>query len=107
MFIPLHDANHLRFIRLQYVTIGLIAANALAYFGTVLAGENFTNAAVLGLGVEPDHCVDIVPLAKCREQNAALIRRELDYQGVSVIIARRECIQTLKRRNSKKAEATA
>lgn len=63
--------------------------------------------AVLGLGVEPDHCVDIVPLAKFREQNAALIRRELDYQGVSVIIARRECIQTLKRRNSKKAEATA
>jgi len=53
MFIPLHDANHLRFIRLQYVTIGLIAANALVYFGTVLAGENFTNAAVLGLGFIP------------------------------------------------------
>ena len=53
MFIPLHDANRLRFIRLQYVTIGLIAANALAYFGTVLAGETFTNAAVLGLGFIP------------------------------------------------------
>ena len=29
MFIPLYDTNRLRHIRLQYVTIGLIAANAL------------------------------------------------------------------------------
>ena len=27
MFIPLHDANSLKHIKLQYVTIGLIAAN--------------------------------------------------------------------------------
>ena len=27
MFIPLHDANSLKYIKLQYVTIGLIAAN--------------------------------------------------------------------------------
>lgn len=64
-------------------------------------------SAVLGLGVEPEHCIDIVPLAKYKDQNAATIKRELDYQGVSVIIAKRECIQTLKRRNSKKAEAKA
>ena len=27
MFIPLHDANSLKRIKLQYVTFGLIAAN--------------------------------------------------------------------------------
>ncbi|MDY6961022.1 MAG: rhomboid family intramembrane serine protease, partial [Pseudomonadota bacterium] len=29
MFIPLHDANTLKYIRVQYVTIGLIAVNVL------------------------------------------------------------------------------
>ncbi len=64
MFIPLYDSNHLRFIRLQYVTIGLIAANVLVYFGTVLAGETFTNAALLGLGFIPSvvyHTAELAP----------------------------------------------
>ena len=34
MFIPLHDANSLKRIKLQYVTIGLIAANVIVYFLT-------------------------------------------------------------------------
>ncbi|KQZ80843.1 hypothetical protein ASD64_11130 [Mesorhizobium sp. Root157] len=53
MFIPLHDANSLHYIKLQYVTIGLIAANVIGYFLTALGGENFSNAAVLGLGFIP------------------------------------------------------
>jgi membrane associated rhomboid family serine protease len=53
MFIPLHDANSLHHIKLQYVTIGLIAVNVIVYFATTLAGEAFSNAAVLGLGFIP------------------------------------------------------
>ena len=53
MFIPLYDTNRLRHIRLQYVTIGLIAANALVFLITTIGGENFNNAAVLGLGFIP------------------------------------------------------
>ena len=53
MFIPLHDSNSLHYIKLQYVTIGLIAANVIVYFMTVLGGEAFSNAAVLGLGFIP------------------------------------------------------
>ncbi|RAZ86636.1 rhomboid family intramembrane serine protease [Mesorhizobium hawassense] len=53
MFIPLYDTNRLRHIRLQYVTIGLIVANALVFLATTIGGENFTNAAVLGLGFIP------------------------------------------------------
>jgi indolepyruvate ferredoxin oxidoreductase alpha subunit len=63
--------------------------------------------AVLGLGVDPEHCVDIVPLPKNKDVNAALIRKEIDHHGVSVIIAKRECIQTLKRRNAARVEAKA
>jgi membrane associated rhomboid family serine protease len=53
MFIPLHDANSLRHIKLQYVTIGLIAANIVVYLATTLGGDQFTQAAVLGLGFIP------------------------------------------------------
>jgi len=40
----------------------------------------------------------ITPLPRQHEVNVAVIREELDYEGVSVIIARRECIETAKRR---------
>ncbi len=64
MFIPLHDANHLRTIRLQYVTIGLIAVNVIAYLMTTVGGENFSNAAVLGLSFIPsvvNHTAELAP----------------------------------------------
>ena len=63
MFIPLYDTNRLRHIRLQYVTIGLIVVNALVYLATTLGGENFTNAAVLGLGFIPSVVHDKVELS--------------------------------------------
>ena len=59
MFIPLHDANSLKHIRLQYVTIGLIAANVIVYLMTALGTEQFTNATVWGLGYIPSTIYDI------------------------------------------------
>lgn len=63
MFIPLYDTNRLRHIRLQYVTIGLIALNTLIYLVTALGGEDFNNAAVLGLGFIPSVVHDKAELA--------------------------------------------
>ena len=40
MFIPLHDANHLRHIRLQYVTLAIIAANCLIWLVVTASGIN-------------------------------------------------------------------
>ncbi len=62
-------------------------------------------AAVSGLGVDPDHIVELIPLPKKREENSALMRREFEYRGLSVVIAVRECIQTLKKRNQAKKAA--
>ena len=59
MFIPLHDANSLRYIRLQDVTLGLIAANVIVYLLTVLGSDQFTEAAVLGLGYIPSTVFNI------------------------------------------------
>ena len=63
MFIPLYDTNRLRHIRLQYVTISLIALNTIIYLVTALGGEDFNNAAVLGLGFIPSVVHDKAELA--------------------------------------------
>jgi indolepyruvate ferredoxin oxidoreductase alpha subunit len=52
----------------------------------------------LGIGVPEEHLRVITPLKKYHEANVAVIREELKHQGVSVIISRRECIQTASRR---------
>ena len=46
-----------------------------------------------GLGVHPDHIKTITPLHKNHEENVQLIRDEVNYQGVSVIISQRPCVQ--------------
>ena len=51
-----------------------------------------------GLGVEEEHIRILKPLRKNHEENVRAISEELAYQGVSVIIPTRECIQTLNRR---------
>lgn len=49
-----------------------------------------------GLGVPEEHIIVVEPLKKNHEANVAAITRELYYRGVSVVIERRECIQTAK-----------
>ena len=51
-----------------------------------------------GLGVSKEHIKVIVPLPKNKDENVAAIKAELAYQGLSVIVSRRECIQTLRRK---------
>lgn len=49
------------------------------------------------IGVAPEHIRTIVPLPKNYPEMEAVIDEELNYHGVSVVICRRECIQTAKR----------
>ncbi len=51
-----------------------------------------------GLGVEEDRIRVINPLKKNHSENTHILREELAHKGVSVIIPRRECIQTLNKR---------
>lgn len=55
-----------------------------------------------GLGVEEKHLRIIKPLKKNHEENVAIIKEELAYKGVSVIIPQRECVQTLNKRMREK-----
>lgn len=84
---------------------------------TVLILDNFTTGMTGGqlsnatnrieniceaLGVEKEHIRVIKPLKNQHEINVKIIEEEMAYNGVSVIIPRRECIQTLNKRMREK-----
>ena len=71
---------------------------------TAMTGGQISSAAgrlediCLGLGVEKEHIHVINPSPSYQEENLNIIKAEISYQGVSVIIPRRECIQTIARK---------
>ena len=73
------------------------------------AGTHKFEAICLALGVEREHLHVVVPLPKNMEEITRIIREEINYNGVSVIIPQRECIQTLRRharqKNAEKKQA--
>ncbi len=60
---------------------------------------------VLGLGVEAEHVKVITALRKFDEENSKLIKQEIEYKGLSVIIAVRECVETAKRHKREGGQA--
>ena len=69
------------------------------------AGTNKFEAICRGLGLSDEHLKVVVPLPKNMEEITKTIREEINYHGVSVIIPRRECMQTLQRHlKQKKAQ---
>ena len=46
-----------------------------------------------GMGVEPEHIRVMMPVPKNHDELCQIIREEIEYKGVSVIIPRRICIQ--------------
>ncbi|MDR2894169.1 MAG: indolepyruvate ferredoxin oxidoreductase, partial [Alistipes sp.] len=66
--------------------------------GQESAGTGRIEAICTGVGVDPAHVRTVVPLPKNHDEIRRTIREEIDYPGVSVIVPRRECIQTLKRK---------
>ncbi len=51
----------------------------------------------LGLGADPAHVLTIDTLPRKVEEMKDMFRKEFDHKGLSVIVARRECIQTARR----------
>jgi indolepyruvate ferredoxin oxidoreductase alpha subunit len=65
--------------------------------GQTSAAHGKLEAICKGLGVDPAHIRVLNPLPRTHEENVKVIREEIAYKGVSVIIPRRECIQTAAR----------
>ncbi|MFC6488218.1 rhomboid family intramembrane serine protease [Nitratireductor sp. GCM10026969] len=62
MFIPLHDANRLKHIRYQYVTLGIIGLNFLVWCAISLGGTGLAQATALSLGYIPSVAYDLAVL---------------------------------------------
>lgn len=76
------------------MTVVILDNSAVAMTGiqdSLLGGDRLV-AAVIGLGVHPEHCHVIEPHPKHHADNVALFRREIEHRGLSVIIAQRACI---------------
>lgn len=79
---------------------------------TIIISDNYTTAMTggqdssatdklfelcKGSGMEENHIRTIIPLKRHKEENIAVLKEEIEYEGVSVIIAQRECVQTAAR----------
>ena len=69
------------------------------------AGTNKFEAICRGLGLSDEHLKVVVPLPKNMPEITQIIREEINYKGTSVIIPRRECMQTLQRHLKQKKAA--
>ncbi|MFP4047257.1 MAG: thiamine pyrophosphate-dependent enzyme [Bacteroidales bacterium] len=84
---------------------------------TIIISDNFTTAMTggqdshalgkledicEGIGVKKEHIRVFRPTKKNIDEMTRIIKEELEYEGVSVIIPRRQCVQTMK--NKKLAE---
>ena len=62
---------------------------------------------IRGIGVDPAHLIEIDATRIMTEENSAILRREIEYRGLSVVIAKRECLEGLKMKKKKAAAGGA
>jgi indolepyruvate ferredoxin oxidoreductase alpha subunit len=60
---------------------------------------------VLGLGVHPDHVVELEAKRPNLAANVERLRKEIEYRGLSVVIFKRVCIEAFKKQRKKPAKA--
>ncbi len=57
-----------------------------------------------GIGVAKEHIRVITPLKKFHEENVKVLKEEIAYQGVSVVIPRRECLVWLNKKRKEERQ---
>ncbi|MDE6018540.1 MAG: indolepyruvate ferredoxin oxidoreductase [Muribaculaceae bacterium] len=60
----------------------------------------------LGLGVKPEHLHTIDSLPKNHDEMVDLFKSAIDHNGLSVVVSRRECIQTARRHGAHRGPKT-
>lgn len=81
------------------MTVFILDNSTVAMTGgqqTMASGEDLVRI-VKGLGVDPAHVHMLEVHRKNRERNTEIIRREIAYEGLSVIITARECVVTARK----------
>ncbi|NUM33831.1 MAG: indolepyruvate ferredoxin oxidoreductase [Candidatus Brocadiae bacterium] len=70
---------------------------------TMCTGDRM-DKLILGLGVDPNHYRILSPVPKNLQENIDVILEEINYKGLSILICRRECLQTAKKKLKSKSE---
>ena len=86
-----NEKSNITVIILDNATTGMTGGQPSSAYGKI---EDICK----GIGVDEEHIRVLKPLRKNHDENVAILREELEYNGVSVIIPRRECIVTLNKR---------
>lgn len=92
------DNVPLTVIILDNATTGMTGAQESAATGSKLVN------IICGLGIPDEHIIGIEPLPKNHKENVEVFRREFRHEGLSVVIAQRDCLTALKK---KRAEGRA
>jgi indolepyruvate ferredoxin oxidoreductase alpha subunit len=53
---------------------------------------------ILGLGLKGEHLLELEAKKQLIEANAALLKKEVEYLGLSVVIFKRECLEAMRKR---------
>lgn len=88
------------------MTVLIVDNAAVAMTGgqpTFATGERLAGIAA-GVGVSQEHIRTIIPLPKNFDQNIKVIKEEIEYPKLSVVISSRECIQEAKKQAKKGAK---
>ncbi len=85
------DNSNVKILILDNATTAMTGGQPSEAFGRL-------EAICKGLGVDEAHIRILNPSPKYHQENLDAIKEELAYKGVSVIIPRRECIQTAAKR---------
>jgi len=86
-----NDKAPVTVVILDNATVAMTGGQTSSATGKI---ENICEA----LGVEKDHIIIMNPSPKYHETNMEIFKKEIAYEGVSVIIPRRECLHTAARR---------
>ncbi len=89
------------------VTVIILDNSTVAMTGgqeTILASARLPGV-IEGLGIEKTHIHVVDALKKVHNENVAILKKELAYDGPSVIITVRECVETLRKKISAAAGA--
>jgi indolepyruvate ferredoxin oxidoreductase alpha subunit len=55
-------------------------------------------ALILGCGVKAEHLAELEAKKQFFEENRARLKTEIEYQGLSVVIFKRECLEAFRKR---------
>jgi indolepyruvate ferredoxin oxidoreductase alpha subunit len=82
------------------MTLVILDNSSVAMTGcqpTIVPSENLSRL-LLGCGVKPEHLLELEAKKQLIEENAAKLKAEVEYRGLSVVVFKRECLEAFRKR---------